>query len=162
MCYVFNFFSCRRSGLIASTHYSLSSSAVAFIGGFITTNTTWRWAFGSYSIWNGLCLFATALWAEETYYNRKIPYDPAVRVDHGPRWSRMLGIPQWKTRHQRITLYEAVARPCRTLAKPVIALACIFNFLVYAWVSSTNRSYRCLAVSDDILVSHLGVGCWNK
>lgn len=110
----------------------------AFIAGFITSNTTWRWAFGSYSIFTGLCWIATALFVKETFYNRRKRYDPLNPLPdsyYGNHWTSLVGIPQWKTRKQRITLREAVTRPFRALIKPVVALACAFYICQFMWVS---------------------------
>jgi len=50
----------------------------------------------------------------------------------------MLGIHQWKMRHERITLYEAVVRPFRALVKPVVALSLAFYICQFMWVSSDS------------------------
>ncbi|KAF8293646.1 MFS general substrate transporter [Clavulina sp. PMI_390] len=123
--------------------FVLSPYLGPFVAGFITSNTTWRWAFGSYSIFTGLCTIATALWVEETYYNRRRRYNPEKPLPdsyYGNHWTRLVGIPQWRTRRERITLKEAVARPFRALVKPVVALSCAFYIAQFMWVVGINTT----------------------
>ena len=53
----------------------------------------------------------------------------------------MLGIPQWKTRHQRMSFVEAFMRPFRTLAKPVVVLVNFFYMGTFMWVVGISAYY---------------------
>ncbi|KAF9517578.1 hypothetical protein BS47DRAFT_509296 [Hydnum rufescens UP504] len=120
--------------------FILSPYLGPFIAGFIVSNTTWRWAFGSYSIFTFICFIGVALFVDETYYNRRTPYPPVAPPIVGTKFTRMLGIPQWKTRHERMSFVEAFLRPFRALAKPVVLLVIFFYMATFMWVVGINTT----------------------
>lgn len=108
------------------------------IAAFIISTQKWQWAFGVYTIETGLCLIAIVLFADETFYNRRIAPD-----QHLPRKSkiqRLIGIEQWRDRHQRSSLYQAVMRPIRVILKPTIFLSTFYYLFTFAWVVGINTT----------------------
>jgi MFS family permease len=133
--------------------FVLSPFLGPFFGGFIVAKTTWfvptqqpfsplsnflltqlpphsnrRWAFWVESIATGLGLVLVILLIDETFYNRAVPVDQ--QPPRGTRLTRLLGIPQWRSRKYRYTFWDSFTRPFRTVAKPVVALAYIYYMLV--------------------------------
>lgn len=108
------------------------------LAAFITNTQIWQWAFGVYAIETGLCLIAIILFVEETYYDRKTT-QPEL-VPNGPRWQRMLGIQQVRTKYIKNTFKDAVMRPVIIIGKPVVAFAVVFYMLFFAWVVGINTT----------------------
>ncbi|WEW61908.1 hypothetical protein PRK78_007408 [Emydomyces testavorans] len=105
---------------------------------FIINTQKWQWAFGVYSVMTGLCLIATILFVDETYYNRKIPEDQQPKRES--RWKRMIGTEQWHSRHMRNTLKDAIMRPIIIFSKPPVLIAMISYLLSFAWVVGINTT----------------------
>ncbi|KAJ5921131.1 hypothetical protein N7466_009457 [Penicillium verhagenii] len=108
------------------------------LGAFIVNTQIWQWTFGLYAIETGLCLIAIILFVDETYYDRKTSRPELV--PHGPRWQRMLGIQQVRTKYIDNTFKDAVMRPITILGKPVLVLSMIFYMLMFAWVVGINTT----------------------
>ncbi|KZT19176.1 MFS general substrate transporter [Neolentinus lepideus HHB14362 ss-1] len=109
-----------------------------FVAAFVISSLLWRWAFWIYTIETGLCLAATVLFADETYYNRKLP--AAQQPPRGKRWERLVGISQWRSRHLRNSFREAMMRPVLVLMKPVVALSTLYYLITFAWVVGINTT----------------------
>ncbi|KAJ5805754.1 major facilitator superfamily domain-containing protein [Penicillium pulvis] len=107
-------------------------------GSFIVNTQIWQWAFGVYAIETGLCLIAIILFVDETYYDRKT-IQPEL-VPNGPRWQRMLGIQQVRTKYIKNSFKDACMRPVTMLRKPVIVLIVIAYMLMFAWVVGINTT----------------------
>lgn len=107
-------------------------------GSFIVNTQIWQWAFGVYAIETGLCLIAIILFVDETYYDRKT-VQPEL-VPNGPRWQRMLGIQQARTKYIKNSFKDACMRPVTMLRKPVIILIVIAYMLMFAWVVGINTT----------------------
>lgn len=107
-------------------------------GSFIVNTQIWQWAFGVYAIETGLCLIAIILFVDETYYDRKT-VQPEL-VPNGPRWQRMLGIQQVRTKYIKNSFKDACMRPVTMLRKPVIILIVIAYMLMFAWVVGINTT----------------------
>lgn len=105
---------------------------------FILTTQTWRVCFGLLTALTGLCLLAVIFFAEETYYDRKNPKPDLI--PSGPRWQRMLGIQQWRTAYIENSVKDAVMQPLVIIAKPLVALSCLFYLLVFEWVVGINTT----------------------
>ncbi|MCJ1302503.1 hypothetical protein MMC08_005306 [Hypocenomyce scalaris] len=105
---------------------------------FIISTQKWQWAFGLYSIETGLCLIAIILFFDETFYNRRIP-----RSQQPPRRSRlmrMVGIEQWRSRSQRSSFFEAMARPLQMIIRIPVLLSFFYYLLTFAWVVGINTT----------------------
>ncbi|KAH6720085.1 major facilitator superfamily domain-containing protein [Leptodontidium sp. MPI-SDFR-AT-0119] len=105
---------------------------------FIINTIKWQWAFGLYTIMTGLCLIAIMLFADETYYDRRIPMDK--QPDRGSHISRMLGIAQWRSRNHRNTIGQALQRPFIAISKLPVLLTVVYYMLTFAWVVGINTT----------------------
>jgi len=105
---------------------------------FIINTQKWQWAFGLYSIMTGVCLIMIMLFADETYYDRRISMDQ--QPSRGSHISRMLGIAQWRSRKQRNTIGQAVQRPIIVLSKLPTFLSAFYYLLTFAWVVGINTT----------------------
>ena len=74
---------------------------------------------------------------EETYYNRQIPAEK--QATKGSRLLRLVGIEQWKSRHQRGTLGRALLRPFLAIAKVPVLISFVYYTFTFAWVVGLNR-----------------------
>ncbi|TKA70092.1 hypothetical protein B0A55_08026 [Friedmanniomyces simplex] len=112
------------------------------ITAFIISTQKWQWAFGVYTIMTGLCLLLQVLFAEETFFNRKIPTDerPPRTPGVAGKVSRLIGIEQWRTRKQRSTFRRAVMRPILVILKPTIFMSTVYYLLTFAWVVGINTT----------------------
>ncbi|KAK5125891.1 hypothetical protein LTR08_005112 [Meristemomyces frigidus] len=112
------------------------------ITAFIITTQKWQWAFGVYTIMTGLCLVLQMLFAEETFFNRKIPAEqrPSKMPGVGGRIARLIGTEQWRSRKQRSTFYQAVMRPVLVLLKPTVFLSTVYYLFTFAWVVGINTT----------------------
>ena len=108
------------------------------LAAFIVNTQIWQWAFGIYAIETGLCLIAIILFVDETYYDRKSS-QPEL-VPNGPRWQRMLGIQQMRTKYIKNTFKDATMRPAIIICKPVVFIAVINYMLTFAWVVGINTT----------------------
>lgn len=105
---------------------------------FIINTQRWEWAFGLYTIMTGLCLIAIVIFADETYYDRRIPV--AAQPTRGSHFSRMIGIAQWRSRQHRNTLGQALQRPIIAISKLPIFLTALYYMLTFAWVVGINTT----------------------
>jgi hypothetical protein len=82
------------------------------------------------------------IWAEETYFNRKIPVAkrPVRTPGFKGKVQRLVGIEQWRTRDQRSTFGQAVMRPVRVLLKPTVFISTLYYLLTFAWVVGINTT----------------------
>lgn len=90
----------------------------------------------------GLCLLLQILFAEETFFNRKIPEAdrPPKTPGVGGKVSRLMGTEQWRSRKQRSTFYQAVMRPIRVVMKPTVFMSTLYYLLTFAWVVGINTT----------------------
>lgn len=105
---------------------------------FIINTLPWQWAFGLYTIMTGLCLIFIMIFADETYYDRRIPVDS--QPARGSHFSRMIGIAQWKSRQQRNTFGQALQRPFIAISKLPVLLTTLYYMLTFAWVVGINTT----------------------
>jgi nitrate/nitrite transporter NarK len=98
----------------------------------------WRWPFGIYTIETGLCLIAVLLFMDETYYNRRIPIDQ--QPARHSRLLRLVGVEQWRSRHQRNTFSQAAMRLVKVIVKPTVLLSCFYYMVTFAWVVGINTT----------------------
>ncbi|KAK4556556.1 hypothetical protein LTR86_006127 [Recurvomyces mirabilis] len=109
---------------------------------FIISTQKWQIAFAVYTVMTALCLILQIVFGEETFFNRKLPASERPRRTPGVsgKVSRLVGIEQWRSRKQRSTLAQAVARPFQVLVKPTVFIATVYYLLTFAWVVGINTT----------------------
>ncbi|EEH21718.2 hypothetical protein PABG_03934 [Paracoccidioides brasiliensis Pb03] len=105
---------------------------------FIINTQIWQWAFGVYTIMTGLCLFLIIFCIDETYYDRKL--SESQQPARGPKWKRMVGIEQFRSRHLRNTFKDACMRPIIIICKPPVFISMMYYLLTFAWVVGINTT----------------------
>lgn len=105
---------------------------------FIINTIKWQWSFGLYTIMTGFCLIFIMIFADETYYDRRIPID--AQPARGSHVSRMLGIAQWRGRRHRNTIGQALQRPFIVISKLPVFLTVVYYMLTFAWVVGINTT----------------------
>ncbi len=85
---------------------------------------------------NAVCWILVIAFMDETYYNRQIPMDE--QATKGSRLLRLVGIEQWKSRHQRNTLRHALLRPFLAIAKIPVLISFAYYTFTFAWVVGLN------------------------
>lgn len=112
------------------------------ITAFIISTQKWQVAFGVYTCMTGLCLIAQILFAEETFYNRKLPAEqqPERSPGIGGKVARLIGTEQYRTRKLRSTFTQAIMRPVTVIMKPTVFLSTLYYLLTFAWVVGINTT----------------------
>jgi MFS family permease len=123
---------------IWSSFVILSPYFGPLLAAFMMTKLEWQWPFGIYTIETGLCLIAVILFMDETYYNRRIPIDEQPK--RRSRLLRLIGMEQWKSRHQRSTFPQAVMRLIKVASKPTVILSWFYYLVTFAWVVGINTT----------------------
>lgn len=108
------------------------------LAAFMITTKTWPVPFWVYTAETGLVLLLTALFVDETYYDRRIA--PAAQPPRGSRVARLLGLAQFRSRAQRNSFPQACMRVVRVILKPTVALAAFYYLLTFAWVVGINTT----------------------
>jgi MFS family permease len=67
------------------------------ITAFIISKYSWVWKFWLYTLLTGLRLIAVVIFAEEIYYDRRIP--PEMQPPRKSQVLRLIGVEQFKSRH---------------------------------------------------------------
>jgi MFS family permease len=101
---------------------------------FIIATQPWQVPFWVYVAETALCLVLVILFVDETYYDRRLESQPP----RGSRFSRLVGVSQWKSRHLRNTFTQAMLRPIKTILKPTVFLTSVYYLLTFAWVVSCS------------------------
>jgi MFS family permease len=120
---------------IWSFSFILSPYLGPLITAFIVSDYSWPWAFGLHTLMAGLCFIAIILFGEETYYNRNIA--PGMKVERKSRIMRLVGVEQFKSRHERGTLLNALMKPVWVALTPAVFITCFYTFLIFSWVIGT-------------------------
>jgi nitrate/nitrite transporter NarK len=83
-------------------------------------------------------LILQVLFMDETYYDRKILRDqqPARKS----RLLRLIGVEQWKSRHQRNTFFQAISRPAIVITKIPVILTTLYYVFTFGWVIGLNAT----------------------
>ncbi|KAF2767400.1 MFS transporter [Teratosphaeria nubilosa] len=127
---------------------------------FILTTQKWQWAFALPTVMTGLCLLLQIVFAEETFYDRKISLDkrrsPTPGV--GGRISRLVGVEQWRSRGERNTFLEAMMRPMRVILKPTVFISTVYYLLTFAWVVGINSTLAIFMTKDPYDFRLKGIG----
>lgn len=98
------------------------------LAAFQTDTKPWPTPFWVYTALTALGLILTVSFLKETYYDRTLPIDQQPST--GNRLSSVTGAAQWRSRHLRNTVGQAVWRVFSVILKPVVLLMCIFYLLV--------------------------------
>lgn len=105
------------------------------LAAFMIATKPWPTPFWVYTAETALALVLTILFVEETFYDRRIS-----QPDRGTRFQRLTGIAQFRSRHLRNSLGQAVSRLVLTIAKPTVFLAVFYYLLTFAWVVGINTT----------------------
>jgi MFS family permease len=108
------------------------------IASFMMTSTSWRWPFWLYTILNGIALVLVVLFLDEPLFDRSRPSEE--QPDFGTRLQRLLGVPQWRSRHLRPGFWACMARSFVILKEIPLVLILIWGFFNYAWVIGVNTT----------------------
>lgn len=125
-----------------ATFFILSPYFGPLIAAFIITTQDWDVPFWVFTAMVGLCFILIILVGDETFYNRKIPPEqrPRRAGGVGGQLSRLIGIEQWRSRHQRSSFRQACMRPVVVLLKPTVFLSCTFYLFTFAWAVGINTT----------------------
>lgn len=104
---------------------------------FMIATQPWPVPFWVYTAETGLCLLLTALFVDETYYDRKLGHEQPPRHS---RLQRVIGVEQFRSRHYRNTLSQALMRPVKVISKPTVLISTIYYLLTFAWVVGINTT----------------------
>ena len=97
----------------------------------------WPVPFWVYTAETGLCLVLTVLFVDETYYDRRPAVEQPLRHS---RLQRIIGIEQFHSRAIRNTFPQAMMRPLKVIAKPIVLISTIYYLLTFAWVVGINTT----------------------
>ena len=128
----------RRKINIWASFIILSPYFGPLFAAFMISKISWRWPFWVYTIEAGLCLLAIIFFAEETYYDRSIPM--SAQPVRRSRFLRVIGVEQWRSRHQRNTFGQAFMRIVRVISKPTVAISVLYYLFTFAWVVGINTT----------------------
>ncbi|KAI9849435.1 MAG: hypothetical protein M1837_004055 [Sclerophora amabilis] len=121
----------------------VSPYAGPLLSSFMLTSLHWVWPFWIYAIMTGVCILPVAFFVPETYYDRrKASTQPSSRS----QIRQLIGIEQWKTRHQRVALVQALVRPFEVICQPAILLTNIYYLLTFSWVVGINATLSIFVV----------------
>ena len=87
---------------------------------------------------NGISLILTLLFADETFYNRKVPQEERARPHS--RIARFVGIEQRKSGHLN-TAVGAMSRPVTAVLKVPVICVTVYFFLSFAWIIGMNMCH---------------------
>jgi MFS family permease len=109
-----------------------------FVASLVVWRSTWAWTYWIITILWAIVLILIVAFMDETFYNRKVPIDQQpVRKS---RLLRLVGIEQWRSRHQRNSFWAAVKRPAVTIAKLPVLLTSLYYVFTFAWVIGLNAA----------------------
>lgn len=86
--------------------------------------------------------------ADETYYDRHIPMDQQPK--RKSRLSRLVGIEQWKSRHQRPAFGRALLRPFFAIVKLPVLLSFGYYVFTFAWVIGLNTQISVFLTDPEL------------
>lgn len=122
-----------------SSFFVMSPYIGPLIGAFQTIRHPWPTPFWTCTAATALVLVLTVLFVDETYYDRHIP--PAQQPPLGSRVpGRLLGIPQFRSRHLRNSFGQACFRVVKVLLQPTVFLATLYYLMTFAWVVGINTT----------------------
>ena len=108
------------------------------IAAFIINKMPWPNAFWVNTGLTALGLLLILGLMDETIYNRRIP--PSEQVTPKSRLLRLVGVEQWRGRHNRQTFTQAFMRPIIAISKVPVLLSTVYYFLNFAWIIGVNAT----------------------
>ena len=118
-----------------SHHLTLLRPSMA---AFIIEALEWPVAFWVNTAFSGLCWLLVMPLMGETIYNRSIPL--SQQPIPKSRLLRLVGIEQWRPRHNRQTLPQAIMRPLIAISKLPVLLCTIYYFPNLVWIIGVNAT----------------------
>ncbi|KAI4097713.1 MAG: hypothetical protein LQ339_006692 [Xanthoria mediterranea] len=108
------------------------------IAAFMISTMPWPNVFWVATGFTALCWILVVGLADETIYNRNLPQEQ--QTPPKSRLMRLIGVEQWRSRHDRQTFWQAVMRPVVAISKVPVLLCTIYYFLNFAWVIGVNAT----------------------
>ncbi|KIK58511.1 hypothetical protein GYMLUDRAFT_45153 [Collybiopsis luxurians FD-317 M1] len=111
-----------------------------FALGFLIARASWRWAYGTASIYGALVCLLIALFMEETMYDRAanpIP-EPAAEGGLRYRFESLIGITGYKMAKYRVSWSDAILSPFRIVWRPHLLMALIFEAALFGFGIGIN------------------------
>ncbi|KAI7349677.1 MFS general substrate transporter [Hortaea werneckii] len=105
-----------------------------FMASFVVWGLTWRWVYWIYAILNYVGLLLIILFADETFFDRRLP------ANQQPAWRsrplRLVGV----ERHGTYNMIESCCRPFVAIFKLPVLIITVFYFLNFAWTIGVNAT----------------------
>ncbi|KAI7331965.1 MFS general substrate transporter [Hortaea werneckii] len=105
-----------------------------FMASFVVWGLTWRWVYWIYAILNYVGLLLIILFADETFFDRRLP------ANQQPAWRsrplRLVGV----ERHGTYNVIESCCRPFLAIFKLPVLIITVFYFLNFAWTIGVNAT----------------------
>ncbi|KAI7466622.1 MFS general substrate transporter [Hortaea werneckii] len=105
-----------------------------FMASFVVWGLTWRWVYWIYAILNYVGLLLIILFADETFFDRRLP------ANQQPAWRsrplRLVGV----ERHGTYNVIESCCRPFVAIFKLPVLIITVFYFLNFAWTIGVNAT----------------------
>ena len=108
------------------------------IAAFMISTMPWPNVFWVATGFTALCWILVVGLADETIYNRNLPKEQ--QTPPKSRLMRLIGVEQWRSRHDRQTFWQAVMRPVVAISKVPVLLCTIYYVLNCAWVIGVNAT----------------------
>lgn len=105
-----------------------------FMASFVVWGLTWRWVYWIYTILNYVGLLLIILFADETFFDRRLP------ANQQPAWRsrplRLVGV----EKHGTYKVVESCCRPFVAIFKLPVLMITVFYFLNFAWTIGVNAT----------------------
>ncbi len=119
-----------------------------FCASFLVWKSTWRWVFYLVSISSAVCWLLVLAFVDETFYDRRISL--AQQPKRKSRLLRLVGVEQWKTRHQRSSFGRACLRPFVAVLKLPVFLSFLYYVFTFAWVIGVNTQISVFLTNPEL------------
>lgn len=123
---------------IWASFFVMSPYMGPLLAAFMTAFKPWPTPFWVYTAETGVVLLLTMFLVDETYYDRRIP--ATEQPELGSRFSRLLGISQFRSRRLRNSFPQACMRVVKVILKPTVLLTSVYYLLTFAWVVGINTT----------------------
>lgn len=97
---------------------------------------------------SAVCWLLILTFVDETFYDRQIPV--AQQPKRKSRLLRLVGVEQWKTRHQRSSFGRALLRPFVAVFKLPVFLSFLYYVFTFAWVIGLNTQISVFLTSPKL------------
>ncbi|KAK5952314.1 hypothetical protein OHC33_006787 [Knufia fluminis] len=91
-------------------------------------------------------LVTIVILGDETFFPRHKPISSISNIYAMPRWQRLLGLAQTKTRYTDNTILGSAARLWQTATRLPVFLICFFYFLDFGWTVANNTTISVILV----------------